>query len=285
VVSGPQAPVFPYVINHGFLVEDGIISPTSGGTLNNWNPTGLPYAQHIRLGNASTATITGLAGGVNGRIITISAVGTETIILTNDDAGSSAANRFYTPAGYQVVLPGDPSGAGVGASATLIYDGVVSRWRFLSINANVWYIPVTFNGPASFGAGINANGGIGPAAISGVNNDYNPGGGVYVFNLVQALSADATITGLDVSQLTYAGRLIMLRNASSTFSLTLTNEDALSSATNRFSLANSSSVVIAPLAVALLYHDPSQSRWVVLYGSTAANSSGIDDTLALGVLF
>lgn len=69
-------------------------------------------------------TLNGLTGGANGRIVVVTNIdATESLTLTHDDAGSTAANRFSLPSSQSfVVLPGH--------SVTLKYAS--SRWGLIA---------------------------------------------------------------------------------------------------------------------------------------------------------
>ena len=91
-----------------------------------YNPTGLSTASTLRLSSDAIRTITGIAGGSDGRVLMIQNVGSYDIYLKEDDGSlSTAANRFYTPAGVWIRLA--PKGF-----ATLRYDGTSSRWRSIA---------------------------------------------------------------------------------------------------------------------------------------------------------
>jgi hypothetical protein len=74
----------------------------------------------LRLTSDAARDITGMTGGVQGRVVFVTNAGTNNITLKNQDAASAAANRFGF--GADVVLVPD-------ASALLRYDGTSSRWR------------------------------------------------------------------------------------------------------------------------------------------------------------
>jgi hypothetical protein len=72
---------------------------------------------------AGTRTITGISGGVDGRVIEIANIGSgQNINLANESALSSAANRIRTLTG--VALSFTPP-----EIVRLVYDGTSSRWR------------------------------------------------------------------------------------------------------------------------------------------------------------
>jgi hypothetical protein len=99
----------------------GDISPAAiAANQNNYAPTGHATASVMRLTASAAYNITGLAGGADGRMLTIMNVGANTITLKNQDAASTAANRFAF--GADIALAADKT---VG----LIYDSTSQRWR------------------------------------------------------------------------------------------------------------------------------------------------------------
>lgn len=89
---------------------------------NNYNPTGLSTATILRLNTDASRTITGLAGGADGRIIILRNVGTAAMVLGNEHANSTASNRFSLPQN-RTLYPG--------RSIWLFYDNTLSRWTEL----------------------------------------------------------------------------------------------------------------------------------------------------------
>jgi hypothetical protein len=77
-----------------------------------------------KTGGGGGPTVTGLTGGVNGRIIYLIWTGTQNLTLANQSANSTAANR--------IIVDGTAATTGAG-SFVLIYDGNVSRWRVVSL--------------------------------------------------------------------------------------------------------------------------------------------------------
>jgi len=76
----------------------------------------------VRLTGASAQSITGIAGGTDGRVLTIINAGSQTATLANQSASSAAANRIITGTGANLTLASD-------ASINLVYDSGASRWR------------------------------------------------------------------------------------------------------------------------------------------------------------
>jgi hypothetical protein len=78
----------------------------------------------MRLSSAGAASLTGIAGGAAGRVVRIFNVGSNSITLLDENAGSTAANRIRTPgAGRSIAENG---------SVTIWYDSTSSRWRVLT---------------------------------------------------------------------------------------------------------------------------------------------------------
>lgn len=92
--------------------------------LNNIQATGGDEIAVLRLDATGTArSVTGFAGGADGRLLLVLNVGTaDTITIVDQSASSSAANRVRTPnAGGLAVR--------YGGGALLVYDAVTSRWH------------------------------------------------------------------------------------------------------------------------------------------------------------
>lgn len=89
------------------------------GTLNDVN---FGEVSLVRLTGASAQTITGIAGGRDGKTLTIVNAASQSALLNNDSASSVAANRIITGTGGTVPVP-------AGASVSLVYDSASTRWR------------------------------------------------------------------------------------------------------------------------------------------------------------
>lgn len=99
----------------------GDISPAQiTSNQNDYNPTGLSTASRLRLNTDASRNITGLAGGADGRLIKIYNIGSFDIVLKNEDAGSTATNRF-TLGGADLTLTANKV-------AILSYDSTLTRW-------------------------------------------------------------------------------------------------------------------------------------------------------------
>lgn len=107
------------------------ISVSLSSNQNDYNPSGFavtaPTTSRVRINCTSVSTLTGLVAGADGQIVTLQNVGSNAITLSDEDAASSAANRFSidTIGTTGIVLLTDHC-------AVLQYDGTSSRWRHVA---------------------------------------------------------------------------------------------------------------------------------------------------------
>lgn len=121
-----------FITSPAIVQSWGVLNPASiTADQNDYNPTGLGTANVLALTNDNVRYITGLAGGYPGRRITLhvleSAQGP--IILRDESASSTAANRFNLPARRVFLWPGD--------TIDLFYDPVTSRWDTVGHTASM----------------------------------------------------------------------------------------------------------------------------------------------------
>lgn len=106
------------------LVSGNVITPTTlSANQDNYAPTGFATATHLRLETSGGArTITGIAGGSAGRIITLTNLGAggSSILIAALDGGSSGANQFANAITIAVTQ-----------SVMFWYDGSAGLWRGL----------------------------------------------------------------------------------------------------------------------------------------------------------
>lgn len=109
---------------NGQALLTGDITPNQiTANTDNWNPTGLSAASVVRASTDTTRNLTGLVGGIDGRIITLMNIGSNDLILKHDST-STAANRFYGPSSQDVTMTAN-------SAAILQYDSTSSRWRII----------------------------------------------------------------------------------------------------------------------------------------------------------
>jgi len=98
-----------------------VASPAAIGA--NQNDYAFPTtAGTLRLSTSAAYNVTGLAGGVGGRRLVVINVGSNNLVLQNENTASAAGNRIHFTGGADLTLVAD-------ATCTLLYDGVTARWR------------------------------------------------------------------------------------------------------------------------------------------------------------
>lgn len=137
-------------ITNGFLALANDVTPAQiTADQNNYSPTNLDEAAVLRLSSDASRTITGIDASVrygDGDILTLINVGSNNIILSDDDAASSAANRMFL-GGTDITLAPE-------FSITLIYDDTSNVWRPFNLTS----------GGSADGNGIYSGSGTVPAA-------------------------------------------------------------------------------------------------------------------------
>jgi len=105
-----------------YIQPVGVSSPAAIGSNQNDYPVAADIG-FLRLQASANFTLSGIAGGIGARRLTIVNVGaSNSITLQNDNAASAAANRILFAGGANLGLSANDS-------ATLIYDGITQRWR------------------------------------------------------------------------------------------------------------------------------------------------------------
>lgn len=115
-----QGPLMANVIQIGDYLAP---SPLTGNT-DNWAPTGVNNYGVLHVTSSSAVDLTGIQAPSPATLTIVILInsGSFTITLKHDNAGSTAANRFYLPQSLDMALP-------TNGSALLLYDTAYSRWR------------------------------------------------------------------------------------------------------------------------------------------------------------
>jgi hypothetical protein len=94
---------------------------------NDYNPesTASNRSSAWRISSDASRNVTGIAQGLNGRLLFLVNIGAQNIVLQNENASSAAANRIITGTGADVTLAADDT-------AILWYDSTTARWRLVS---------------------------------------------------------------------------------------------------------------------------------------------------------
>lgn len=99
-----------------------------GANQNNYNPGGRSRMQRWTSSGAFNVTgLTFATAGVDGEDHLIINVGANNIVLTHEDALSTAANRFLSTTGASLTLSANQM-------AWAIYDNTTQRWRVSKLN-------------------------------------------------------------------------------------------------------------------------------------------------------
>lgn len=97
----------------------GVTTPAIlSGNTNNWAPS-IGAVSRVNASSSNDVEVTGLAGGVDGKVIVLTNIGANNITLMTESGSSTAANRFAQNGDF-VLVPG--------ASVMLIYVSALSRW-------------------------------------------------------------------------------------------------------------------------------------------------------------
>lgn len=123
-VTGASAVPYTPIQTTGKVIFGTAITPTDlAADENDYAPAGLSGCSGMRLTATGAArTITGLTGGETGRLLLVHNVGALDIVLADESASSTAANRFALNAA--VTLKADQS-------TLLQYDAISARWRVI----------------------------------------------------------------------------------------------------------------------------------------------------------
>lgn len=92
--------------------------------------------------------------------------------------------------------------------------------------------------------------------------------------------ADTTITGLKAIEGLQKKRMLLLRNASTTYSITIAHDSSSSLATYRFKLPRDRDVELSPNQNVWLYYDPALQRWTC--SITPHGAGGLGSGLSAG---
>jgi len=88
---------------------------------NNFNVTGCVF---LRVSTDASRNLTGIDNGLDGRVLFISNIGAQNVVIQNENAGSNAENRIITGLGADLTLAADKT-------VMLVYDDTSQRWRVL----------------------------------------------------------------------------------------------------------------------------------------------------------
>lgn len=162
------------------LALTGVVAPLPlAADQNDYAPSGLGAAAVLQISATAARSITGLAGGTEGRVLTLINVGGSPLTLRDDSTASAAANRFAL--GGNLVIPAKQA-------AVLRYDGSAARWFAIAAGprpiTGTW-TPVV----ASLTGTLAAASATGTYTITGNKVDWSA-----VINIISVGSANTAIT-------------------------------------------------------------------------------------------
>ena len=276
--GGGGPPNFDNCIN---FVSDTVF--LDSGTANNYEISDYPWQ---RWSSSGGATITGIVAPVGHSCwIMVTNVGTTNITFPNQSGGSDAANRFLVNDGNDYVLRPDQT-------VFIIYDPITARWR-PEIYGPIGYGTHTYIPVWQAGTDTGADGSSNlrnstitddattakhtkrmavspatPTTLSADTNNLDVGDAVFI-----RLSGDDPwhITGIANGT---ASRVLVLCNVGNV-DLTLDDENASSSASNRIITGTGADFVLDPDAMVLSLWDGTDQRWRLhMIGSGGGGGGG-----------
>lgn len=125
---GTPTPAAKLDINGDFAFRTTTISLTNG-TNNDINTTTAKFSYFRIIGPTLAFSITGINGGVDGRIVVIENSTVQSLTISNNNIASLVNNRILTGYGVDVLI--SPNG-----TATLQYNKTDNRWIVNSINSS-----------------------------------------------------------------------------------------------------------------------------------------------------
>ncbi|MBS0528891.1 MAG: DUF2793 domain-containing protein [Proteobacteria bacterium] len=106
------------------LALTGLIAPAQiTANQNDYNPAGIATASVLQINADAARSISGLAGGTEGRCVTIINVGSQPVTLLDESASSSASNRLTLGGNLTISAK---------QAAILRYDGTAARWQAIA---------------------------------------------------------------------------------------------------------------------------------------------------------
>lgn len=232
---------------------------TISGNLNNLNVAAVNVIR-VTQDAGGPYSLTGMVASADGQLVLIENADSSTQLnIPNESASSTAANRFTTPGGVDYALP-------FRCAVWARYDGTTGRWYLASANvylgnANTFTAANTFSSTIAFGQKVEFTGSLTPSTISSDQNNYNPTNWSTA-NFVRLSTNDAATRLLTGASAGATGEMKWLANLGPGV-IRLNDEDASSTAANRFLTPGTSYGIASNGAVGIIY-DGTSSRWRVL---------------------
>lgn len=113
------------LVDRGLVLNEFLSWLTEDVFTANQNNFNIKDAGVIRVSSDTSRDMTGFARVKPGRRLLVINVGSNAIVLKNQDSASAAANRIITGTGGDITLSSDDT-------ALLWYDSETSRWRIIA---------------------------------------------------------------------------------------------------------------------------------------------------------
>lgn len=111
----------------------GVIAPAQiTSNQNDYNPAGLASASVLQIASDAARSVSGLAGGAEGRIVALINIGSQPVTLLDDNTASVSSNRFLLGGGLILTAK---------QAAILRYDGTAARWQAIAARGNAGVTP------------------------------------------------------------------------------------------------------------------------------------------------
>jgi hypothetical protein len=140
---GTASPAVKIDINGDFAIRSSTLSQWTTNQ-NNLDRGGFGV---LRVSSDANRTLSGVAGGQDGLLLTLFNIGSDTITIGHQDANSDAANRFLLGSASDFTLL-------AGFAVSFQYDGTSSRWRDYSTSVDNSGLGDISNGGNTTGANI-----------------------------------------------------------------------------------------------------------------------------------
>ena len=106
----------------GAFIVGSLSPPVITSNQNDYTPTGLSDTALLQLRTDTSRTVTGLGGGIAGRVMYIKNTGNQNLVLSHNSGSSSAGFRFAFASSAAITLPS-------GAALQCLYDADAGFWR------------------------------------------------------------------------------------------------------------------------------------------------------------
>jgi len=178
------------------------VSFSSVGELNNKN---LGAGSYFRYTGGDIASLTGIAGGTDGRYINITNASNYDLTIRNNSASSTVSNRIIIETGADAIIPSN-------SSVQFQYDAGISSWRETVLPTTATRISDT--------AFVNGGNGFGTATVLGTNDSQPLSFKTSTGIRFTIATTTATLTGSGATAITGGTTLALSSAAGSDLNIT-----------------------------------------------------------------